>query len=76
MEERENGYQDREMKNEEKISFLEGQNRETEVRADQAERYCQTCERGILETTEEVWSECLYQMKLFRGLKKYCKSAI
>lgn len=54
MEERENGYQDREMQNEEKVLFLEGQNRETEVRADQAERYCQTCERGIIETTEEI----------------------
>lgn len=44
---------DREDLNEEKIEFLEGELHETEVRADIAERACQTVERGIIEVENE-----------------------
>jgi len=45
---------DREDLNEEKIEFLEGELHETDVRADIAERACQTVERGIIEVENEM----------------------
>lgn len=53
-EEREEEALDREDLNEDKIEFLEGELHETEVRADIAERACQTVERGIIEVENEV----------------------
>ena len=53
-EEREEAALDREDLNEEKIEFLEGELHETEVRADIAERACQTVERSIIEIENEV----------------------
>jgi len=53
-EEREEEVLDREDLNEEKIEFLEGELHETDVRADIAERACQTVERGIIEVENEV----------------------
>jgi len=53
-EEREEEALDREDLNEEKIEFLEGELHETEIRADIAERACQTVERQIIEVENEV----------------------
>jgi len=52
-EEREEEALDREDLNEEKIEFLEGELHDTEIRADIAERACQTVERGIIEIENE-----------------------
>lgn len=53
-EEREEEALDREDLSAEKIEFLEGELHETDVRADIAERACQTVERGIIEVENEV----------------------
>jgi len=53
-EQREEEALDREDLNEEKIEFLEGELHETDIRADIAERACQTVERGIIEVENEM----------------------
>jgi len=54
LETREGEAGDREQLNEEKLHFLEGQLKETEVRAEAAERGCAVAERNILETENEI----------------------
>jgi len=54
LEERENESNEREEINEEKLIFLEGQFKETEVRSEAAERSCGVLERNILETENEI----------------------